>query len=52
MLSDRTPEESENMMINRLNAPYGARYFLTGHGPRAPDQRGFVLMRLMALSAF
>ena len=35
-----------------LNAPFGARYFLTGAVQAPTGEGGTVLMRLLALGAF
>ena len=39
-------------LIQGLNAPYGARCFLTGRAPGSAARAPAVLMHLMALGAF
>ena len=49
----RSGTTRQNSTMKRLNAPYGARYFLTRRERAVPGRlRVLVLMHLMALGAF
>ena len=53
MLSDESEAITIGGLRSRLNAPYGARCFLTGPGVRRDQLADVrVLMHLMALGAF
>ena len=53
MLSDERADRSGHREHAGLNAPYGARCFLTKESPMPREVEGLeVLMHLMALGAF